>query len=92
MRSGKIPKNLILEGDEAARSAEIIAKSPEAIREIYINIAALSIARVWIVCAVLAAVRFLLAIISRNLSLDKGLEIEYEKVRSDTSTTTSLDF
>jgi hypothetical protein len=46
---------------------------------------------VWIVCAVLAAVGFLPAIISRNLSLDKGLEIEYAKVRSDTLTTTSLE-
>jgi hypothetical protein len=39
VRSGKIPKNLILEGDEAARSAEIIEKFPEAIREIHVNIA-----------------------------------------------------
>jgi hypothetical protein len=91
VRSGKIPKNLILEGDEATRSAEIIAKFPEAIREIYLNIAALNIAWVWIVCAVLAAVGFLPAIISRNLSLDKGSEIEYEKVRSDTSRTASLE-
>jgi hypothetical protein len=91
VRSGKIPKNLILEGDEATRSAEIIAKFPEAIREIYLNIVALNIAWVWIVCAVLAAVGFLPAIISRNLSLDKGSEIEYEKVRSDPSTTASLE-
>jgi len=91
VRNGKIPKNLMLEGDQAARSAEIIAKFPEAVREVYRNIVAVSIARVWIVCAVLAGVGFVAALISRNLSLDKGSKVVDEKVMSAASTSASSE-
>jgi hypothetical protein len=84
--NGVIPQNMAVKADQAARAVEIIVHFPKVMREIYIEIAAVSIARVWIVSAVLAGVGFLAAVISRNLCLSKGREENKELLEDSDST------
>ncbi|KAK0631371.1 major facilitator superfamily domain-containing protein [Immersiella caudata] len=77
-----VDESFIVPGSQAAKSAEIIAKFPPTAAALYRTIAAQSIARVWYACTALAAVGFLAAAASRNLSLQHKTEEEHEKAAS----------
>ncbi len=70
---------IILTREQAARAAEIILDFPPTIAHVYRDIAAQSIARVWLVCLGFAVVGILAALGSRNLSLDDSVHSEDEK-------------
>jgi MFS family permease len=83
-------ETFIVPGTQAAKSAEIIAQFPSIIASQYRTIAALSIARVWYVCTGLAAVGFVAAAASRNLSLVHKEE-ESDKKEENTTVAVMLD-
>jgi hypothetical protein len=88
VQSGRISKDMRVDGDQAAKAAEIIVTFPVVVEKLYKSIAAISIARVWIVCAVMAGVGFVAAVLSKNLSLDRAEKEEDEiYLKGNTETT-----
>lgn len=67
---GQLDSQHIIVGSQAAKATEIISEMPPSIRQVYQDIAALSVARVWYVCIGLGGLGIVAAFLSRNLSLD----------------------
>ncbi|KAB5550777.1 major facilitator superfamily domain-containing protein [Coniochaeta sp. 2T2.1] len=81
----------IIPASQASISANVIAKLPPSIAAQYCTIAALSIARVWYICAGLATLGFVAAVTSKNLKLyEEGASVE-ERVGSRGSERTQED-
>ena len=64
----------LVPGQQAAKSADVVALLPPLVAAQYRDIAARSIARVWYVCTGLAVLGFVVAAASRNLSLQSKHE------------------
>ncbi|KAK5996104.1 Efflux pump FUS6-like protein [Cladobotryum mycophilum] len=71
---GRIPEMFILSGALAARSAELIKDFPEPVAQVYREIAALSIARIWYICVGMAGLGIIAAILSKNIAFNKAEE------------------
>lgn len=69
---GKIPKEYVVNGAEAAGAYKTIGKFPETVVEMYKFVYADSLRTVWYVTTGLAGVALILSLLVRNGSMDRG--------------------
>jgi hypothetical protein len=72
--SGSIPKNAIIKGNMVEQSIDKITAFPRILRETYRHIGAASIARIWVILAIVSGFSLMLSFHMKDLNFDRDTE------------------